>query len=340
MAQGNYWYSDLDQQCYSGYHLALVIALGAPGLVLFALGLPLFNYGFLVYFRKACHENLHFISVYQFMFEGYKARCFGWESVVMGRKLLLSIAIVFMTNYDAGTQLLVMLAILMLALMLQTTFNPYESEEMNQLERLSLWATIITLYLSLYLAFSPTMTQPSRMAISGLILGVNAVTLGIFTYFIVMEYYGTLMQSLGLNKFRQHDTMHETIDHSEIRSVLEGKVGRAASTVLTPVLSPVMMAERKLVKGASFVRESIKRRISSSGMPTETLSESRNRLLRNVNSLPKSPTRARAEELPPPEEPLSGDLPAVSVAMDMDMYAIQEVPQEELSLAHMKSETL
>ena len=44
MHKGTFWQSDLSQQCYSGYHLALVVALAVPFLVFFAIGYPVFNF--------------------------------------------------------------------------------------------------------------------------------------------------------------------------------------------------------------------------------------------------------------------------------------------------------
>lgn len=41
LSLGGYWRQDYGQQCYTGSHQALAMALGIPGLVLLAMGCPL-----------------------------------------------------------------------------------------------------------------------------------------------------------------------------------------------------------------------------------------------------------------------------------------------------------
>ena len=40
-ASGKWWEQDFGQQCFTGKHRALALGLGAPGLLIVAVGLPL-----------------------------------------------------------------------------------------------------------------------------------------------------------------------------------------------------------------------------------------------------------------------------------------------------------
>ena len=50
----------------------LVAVIGAPGLVLFAIGCPLLSAYFL-YRNRHLHKQLHFVAVYNFMFDEYRS---------------------------------------------------------------------------------------------------------------------------------------------------------------------------------------------------------------------------------------------------------------------------
>lgn len=71
LARGRYWDADLQQRCYQGPHLALAMALGVPGLLLFALGVPLCSALFLRVCRPH-HEKPHFLALYSFLYEEYR----------------------------------------------------------------------------------------------------------------------------------------------------------------------------------------------------------------------------------------------------------------------------
>ena len=76
---------DLNVQCYSGLHFWLVIFIGGPGLLLFALGVPVASAVFL----RVMHRHLEserFSLRYGFIYEGAKGP--NMESVPLNPLLL------------------------------------------------------------------------------------------------------------------------------------------------------------------------------------------------------------------------------------------------------------
>ncbi|KXZ48361.1 hypothetical protein GPECTOR_28g768 [Gonium pectorale] len=185
-ARGSYWSNDLDLECYVFPHLWLALAVGLPGVVLFCAGCPVFSWVWLRRHHQMLHTSPEFNLSYGFMYNDYSRSCYFWDSLVMLRKLGIVIVIVFLQEEGAGMQVLASLGIIIIATLAQISIKPFKHARMNELERLSLFATIALLYCALY--FSSDIPRAAKAVIGFLLVVFNVVVIAFFVWHIAYEF--------------------------------------------------------------------------------------------------------------------------------------------------------
>ena len=73
-----------------------------------------------------------------------------WEIVLLMRKTVLVLLIVFLSSVSSGVQSLSAILILTVFFMVQWRLQPYYDPELNAMETLSLFVIILTIYAGLY----------------------------------------------------------------------------------------------------------------------------------------------------------------------------------------------
>lgn len=68
LSVGRYWSSDLVQECYEGIHKRLAFIFGVPGIVIFAVGIPLLSAWWLYRNRRRLQE-VEFLKVYGTLYQ-------------------------------------------------------------------------------------------------------------------------------------------------------------------------------------------------------------------------------------------------------------------------------
>eukprot|EP00798_Chlamydomonas_sp_ICE-L_P007587 gene7587-742_t len=124
LSAGRYWSSDYSLKCYEGAHLQLVVFLGIPGVVLFAIGVPIFSWWFLSRHKDKLREPA-FVQEYGFIYGDYRDDTYYWESIVMGRKFFIVLVVVFFSALGTAYQILVALGVLVVALVVQMIMDPF-----------------------------------------------------------------------------------------------------------------------------------------------------------------------------------------------------------------------
>ena len=83
-----YLHSAMDEQCYTGRHLTIVILLGFGQLFAYVIGLPLLLLWFLHRNREGLH--LHVTQVrYGLFYSAYENERYYWEIVLLSRKIII-----------------------------------------------------------------------------------------------------------------------------------------------------------------------------------------------------------------------------------------------------------
>ena len=136
----SYWAMNTAVTCYEGSHAILAGVLAWPFLFIFTLGFPL-AIAYLIIVKVAeDYKDGWIYDIAGFVYRSYSKKYIFWESVIMLRKALLAIVVVF--SYELGANIQAMLAafVLIMALYIQTTCRPYRKEfdSLNDTESLSI----------------------------------------------------------------------------------------------------------------------------------------------------------------------------------------------------------
>ena len=139
----------LDMKCYEGEHVFWTLILGIPFLLLVVIGLPVLAL-FALFKHQDKLDTIEVMEKYAFLYKGYQVKYWYWEAVILARKLALAAMTVFMASSTPFMQGLSAVFIVTMALIVQTTYNPYESDTLNRLEAFGLLCGAMTLYLGLW----------------------------------------------------------------------------------------------------------------------------------------------------------------------------------------------
>lgn len=146
---GKYWVVGLDLLCWQSDHLKYALGLVLPCLLIWGVAVPAGVLLFLM--RRRDHINEADDNIrYGFLVRGYREGLFYWEYVVIYRKLLVIVFIVFFSQVSLFLQVLSTLGLLLGSIVLQQYLRPYSQPALNSLEFRSLLVTTITLYSGLF----------------------------------------------------------------------------------------------------------------------------------------------------------------------------------------------
>lgn len=220
-AVGVYWEEDYDMRCFAGWHRALALGLGVPGVLLFSCGVPAASAAFLAMRRAQLETDMTFGAKWGFVYGEYRPRFFFWESVVMLRKLLMVVVIVYVGYVGEGVQVLVAMGVLITAMVVQLLFAPFREPFMNTLERVSLYATCATLYASLFFLIDGV-GEVARTVLSILIMAGNGLVVLFFVACIGLEFVRHCVREYDLNGDGR-------LSWAEIQVMLQEKFGDNAA---------------------------------------------------------------------------------------------------------------
>ena len=108
-------YNDLEEVCYKGQHIWMVMFVSVPGLILWAFGIPFFALQQLTKFFKGVEDskvysnpNLHVTMAdrfglrFGFLTSGYQKKYYYWEVFLILRKTVIVLLITFLAPVSSG----------------------------------------------------------------------------------------------------------------------------------------------------------------------------------------------------------------------------------------------
>ena len=126
-------YDDLEEECYTGKHLQIVYSVALPGLILYAFGMPFLGLALTKRFRKKIEAvefhsdpkikmNLEarFKLQLGFLTNGFHDEYYYWEIVLLLRKTILVLLMVFMAPISSGVQSLTAIMLLIVSIVVHT----------------------------------------------------------------------------------------------------------------------------------------------------------------------------------------------------------------------------
>lgn len=161
--------------------------LGVPPIVIWVFGLPVIALYLLIKRRHKLNEpevKRYYIVLYQ----GYRHERFFWEFINILRKIILLTINVFLstqpTVYKGGLAIMLTLTVFRL----NVNNDPYTLADNNELERLSIWATGLTLAGGLLFSSDTQGVAGIDIAIFIIIIFLNVKFFLLFFYFMCKEF--------------------------------------------------------------------------------------------------------------------------------------------------------
>ena len=98
------------------------------------------------------HEDLmkRFRMRLGFLTSGYSDEYYYWEIVLLMRKTLIVLMLTFLAPVSSGVQSLTAILVFVLFFMIQIKLKPFYDDSLNNMETISLFVLIMTIYCGLY----------------------------------------------------------------------------------------------------------------------------------------------------------------------------------------------
>ncbi|CAG9321997.1 unnamed protein product [Blepharisma stoltei] len=140
---------DLNLRCWDSQHVFYITAIAFPAILLWGIGIPT-TCLFLIMKNKEKLTNIDIRIKYGFLFNGYKFSSYYWEFVIIYRKIAIICCSVFLSTVSVNIQALTTLFILIACLYFQCKIKPYNGDDLNRLEAISISASAVTIYCGMY----------------------------------------------------------------------------------------------------------------------------------------------------------------------------------------------
>ncbi|CAG9326024.1 unnamed protein product [Blepharisma stoltei] len=189
---GEFWLVDnLEIRCWDDNHLFYIFAVSIPSIIVWGIGIPTVSLFFL--WKNRRHLNALSIRLrFGFLFNGYKARKYYWEFLILYRKILIVCCSVFLQNISTDIQALTVMVLLLFCLIMQSQNQPYDGSILNQMEIRSILVATITIYCGLYY-LTGALNEATKVVFFIAIVLVNAY----FIYYWVLKMFGAGIQYLS-----------------------------------------------------------------------------------------------------------------------------------------------
>ena len=140
---------ELDEECYTGTHLYLVLFLVVPSCILWGIGIPTYSLIRLIQKRKNLHE-LEIREELGYLYNGYLFHAFYWESVIMYRKVLMVIMATLLSLVGRKIQAMLVFALMVFIIALHNLVKPFMTASLNNIEMLSILALMCSIYAGIF----------------------------------------------------------------------------------------------------------------------------------------------------------------------------------------------
>lgn len=186
-----YWTEDTSVECYSGSHGWLLGVLVVPCCVLL-IAFPIWTGIYLISKRDNNELSTEFVrETLGFVFAAYREEVIFWDSIIILRKGLIALIVVFSYPLGGSLQGLICVFILFVALIMHVIVVPFKQETfawLNQAEGFSLTASVTTFFFGLFLD-DPNAGYPVKVIIT---IGVMCVNI-FFLVFMLSNIFHTLL---------------------------------------------------------------------------------------------------------------------------------------------------
>jgi hypothetical protein len=165
---------DMELCCTDPAVQSFRLGLGIPAMVVYAFGIPV-TAGLVLWWNRGQLEQKRVKATLGFLYTGYRAETYYWETVVMIRKALVATIAVFLAPLGAAIQTYTAILLVTGLIVLQMAQKPFQAEVLNRLELGSLISAFVTFECGLFLTDPNSSDLVRVLATLGAFL-VNLVT--------------------------------------------------------------------------------------------------------------------------------------------------------------------
>jgi len=178
--------ADKSIRCNTGESLIWQFAVGVPFFVLYAFGIPAAALYMLYRRRAELQSSVHTRAVYGFLYASFKPQYYWWEELTMLRKVLFAIMGVLLAPLGIISQVMLAILVLTAFAIAHTRAMPFGKKLLNVQEMYSLVVSLLTLQGGLYLFACESCADATRVAVTVLIVLINAGYTLMTMYFLYL----------------------------------------------------------------------------------------------------------------------------------------------------------
>jgi hypothetical protein len=141
------------------------------GVLLWGCGAPALALIMLAKSRKTL-DTVETKSKFGFLYIGYRKKTFFWEFVILYRKICVVFISVFLVQFNVEVQALTAMLVLILSFFIQEHYEPYDTDELNSLEKKSILCSAVTIFCGLYF-LTNSLSNLVKLVFFFIILGAN-----------------------------------------------------------------------------------------------------------------------------------------------------------------------
>ncbi|CAG9321992.1 unnamed protein product [Blepharisma stoltei] len=145
-----YWLvNELNLRCWDSQHIFYITAISLPAILVWGIGIPT-AFLFLLIKNRSQLGNINMRIKYGFLFNGYRQESYYWEFVIIYRKIGIICCSVFLATVSVNIQALTVIFLLLACLYFHCKIKPYNGDDLNRLEAISISASAVTIYCGMY----------------------------------------------------------------------------------------------------------------------------------------------------------------------------------------------
>jgi hypothetical protein len=131
-----YWVSDIQQECFSGYHRDWALSLGVLCVVLLCVAVPV-AIGLGLRLNRSRADDDSFREHFGLLYRNYRPECVWWEAVWAAQTVVLTLISVFSFPIERYLSVLCLLLVFWASAVLQVVFRPYATTSLRTMHLIS-----------------------------------------------------------------------------------------------------------------------------------------------------------------------------------------------------------
>jgi len=193
---------DYDLECWTGKHYSWALTLILPSLVTWGVVLPGLMFFVLIKNRHKLHQ-INIANKFAFLYAGYKSEKYHWEFVIMIRKFALLTLFAFNDPNSIYMQVYFSVIIIVFSYILQIVYSPYSEDELNSLEKVGLFSSMMLGICSLYFTNTDRDVKMDIFMVTLSLVGISWFIVKFGILFIKTLLYVLRHNSKALSVLRQ-----------------------------------------------------------------------------------------------------------------------------------------